>query len=373
MTAIEKKDRQIVNIPENKEEKLPPQETGVFASIRQCFTDAKNRLSQLPMPHTISLFHIRSVWENVRGPIWNNISKIKWEHISQLHLLTQDSQPAQFALLNKVTVVATNALSAVKKFFNNSHLIQPVLKFPNLLSVFGVSYGFYRLYFLVRNFFGEENVWEKLYNSLDIIEALGGISDSLSNFILGLGEASLLSQKFPPQVPQLAAVSIAFSMTSQVSKGILVAHLRDWLKKLSVNLKHEKDGETSSSEKTLQLLSKENNTLLTRLFKAEGSLIKNKIEQLKNESLENNEVFLKLLRTRIDTRIHTLKLSIMTTVISTIGLGILVFTRLTLYAHLLLLLTGALAIKYLLDERSYSLAFEKALRPTQQREEFVQI
>lgn len=401
------------NLNDSFTEKETPQETtpppsGILGRIQGCFAGIRNKF-QCPTPD-LSFFkqHLNSAWETFQHIEWRQqINAIK-EH--QWVVLISGSfsgdGASNFALFDDIMKVVSNSLSAVKRFFANYSLIQKVFQSPKLLSGLSFGYCIYNLYFSIQHCLEKCGDYdEKVYRCLDLIEHFGSLFDNASSFILGLEEASFISSRLAALVPPLTAVSIALSMTSQVPKAFLWAKLKREIAILESNelingresyfqnriMEHAgKENMTSKSDnsnedqlirKKLQRIQSIEPTLLNRLFALknsgnESSSIQDSIQSIRrtqanenrNDSIGRRKDLLDTLKGRMKTRSDSLLTSLKTTIISAIGLGLLVFTRLTILAHLTLLLTTIFAIIYMRNERTYALKFEESLKLVQKKE-----
>jgi len=319
-----------------------PRDEGIIDRINNAISEAWIKIKNFPTPHLLSWLQIRSAWNSVKGA----------------------GSGFKLAIWDTITRVVSNALSALTAFFGKSALINAVIQTPKLLSCFGIGSGLYTLYYNVSDFWYAENRWERLYTSLDFFETLGGIADSSSTFLLGLGELGAITATVSAIVPPLATISIALSMTALAAKGVTWAQLSDW-RDVAENA-YKKPEEHLTIKERLEFFLKQDNALLKRHFRVEGQTIKDKIlEIMKKQSDKEAETLLQTLQHRISTRLYSNRLCLLITLVSAIGLGILVFTPLTIVAHLTIVITAILGIQYLINEWYHAQVFEQAITPVE--------
>lgn len=371
-------------------EDLPPETSRSEGErAKGCFARFREKLPACPTPD-LSFFkqHLSSAWTTFQQIEWRrHISSIK-EH-KWVVLITSPltgGSSSNFPLFDDLMKVISNALSAVKGFFANYSFIQKVLQSPKLFSGLSVGYGIYNLYFSIQHVLDEcRDYDEKVYRCLDLIEHFGSLFDNASSFILGLEEAAFISSELVGLVHFLTVGSIIFLTTSQVPKAFMWAKLKKELflieKKPEPSFKESDKSNKMASEvviehddsvrRKLQRIFNIDAALLNRLFalknsENEKSDIRTKIYTIikgnKNGLPAQRKELLDTLKGRIKSRSDALLLSLMTTMISAIGLGILVFTPLTMCAHLTLLVTTIFAIKYMRHERTYALEFAEKLK-----------
>jgi hypothetical protein len=355
--------------------------------VKGCFACFRGKLPTCPTPD-LSFFtkHLSSAWTTFREIEWaKQISSIRDHKWIVLMTSPLSGWSNNSVLFDDIMKVISNALSAVKRFFANYSFIQRVLQSPKLFSGLSLGYGVYNLYFSIQHALAEcRDYDEKVYRCLDLIEYFGSLFDNASSLILGLEEAAFISSRLAGLVPPLTAVSIALSMTAQVPKAFVWAKLKKELCVLiekpapvfDESIKSKKMDQESANEsdesikKKLKHIVSADTALLNRLFALKNtdsgkSDIRTKINSLKgnvgNRPALRKEL-LDTLKGRIKTRSDALLLSLTTTMVSAIGLGILVFTPFTLFAHLTLLVTTIFAIKYMRNERTYALEFAEKLK-----------
>lgn len=322
--------------------------------------------------------HLHTTWDTIQHIEWRKQITAIQEHqyvVLIINQLSGGTGNTNFALLDDIFKVVSNALSAVKRFFANYSFMQRFLQSPKLfISVLSLPFGFYSLYFSIRNFLDEcPDPYEKVYRCFDLIEHSGLFFDNASRFILGLEEAAFITPRLAALVPSLTAVGIALSMTSQGPKGFLWADLNtEWSLIKNVPLPEDKITEEQDTLIKLELtrIKGKNPALLNRLFdykdkETNKSTICTKIDwalkRIGARGFDRRADLLKTLKGRLETRSQSILLSLTTTMVSAIGLGILVFTPFTLFAHLTLLVTAIFAIKYMQSERTYKLEFAKKI------------
>lgn len=373
----------------------PPSPQGCIARIKSSVAHLWERRPKCPTPDlSIAKQHLKSAIETICQIDWRKQFSSIQQHQCVASMIAQmaSSGAGSLALLDDIMKVVSNALSAVKRFFANYSFIQRILQSPKLFAAgLSLPFGLYTLYFSILKFLEDcPDYYEKVYRILEFIEHFGNLFDTGSGFILGLEEAGFISERLAKLVPAMTAVGIAFSLASQVPKAFMWASLKTELatlestkfvgletqKKRSIkNPKILSPEEERTRQNDLLVLNKLNyitseidGSLLNRLFALNGqtfnsSHIISKIQLAKKSAdVGSREKLLTLLKGRIQTRIDSLALSLTTTIISAIGLGILVFTPYTLFAHLTLLITAVITIKYMQNERRYALEFQKNIK-----------